>query len=258
MNSLGDVFAHLRSDGEIDGIYTTLAPLYRTTYAARGRIQGQLAVARDRAPDSVTDVFELGSGTGDLTAALDQRYSQVVGLDTSAEMCRIAAPRGPVCRGSATALAPSAFDLGVAMGAVLGHIHPAAQRRSVTAHVRDALVPGGRFVCSVHDRRGLSTPRERRLTTRAEGFRIRQHDVQRPVADGAFDWTVTFEMTDRETGRAAETTTTTRLRSFTPEEITSLFEAAGLRTLEITPREFVDGDGESGRALVAVAQRPDG
>jgi SAM-dependent methyltransferase len=256
MNSLGDVFAHLRSDGDVDGIYTTLAPLYRATYAARGRIEGQLAVASEHAPPPVTNVFELGCGTGDLAAALDERYPRVVGLDTSAEMCHVAAAHGPTCRASASALAPSTFDLGVAMGAVLGHIRPAAERKTALTHVRDALAPGGRFVCSVHDRRGLSEPRRRRLTTTVDGFRIHQYDVQRPAADGTFDWQVSFEMTDLDSGRTAETTTTTRLRSFTPEELTGLFETADLRPVRTTPREFVAGDGEDGRAFVAVAERP--
>jgi SAM-dependent methyltransferase len=258
MDSLGGVFDRLRADRDVDGLYTTLAPLYRATYAARGRIQGQLAVASEYAPTAVTNAFELGCGTGDLLAALNDRYPRVVGLDTSAAMCRAAASRGPACRAGASALATSTFDLGVAMGAVLGHVHPAAERRSVLGHVRDALAPGGRFVCSVHDRRGLSEPRARRLTTTADGFRIRQHDVQRPTADGRFDWQVTFEITDLATGRTAETTTTTRLRSFTPEELASLFDSVDLRPLDTTPRNFVGGDGEDGRAFVAVAQRPRG
>lgn len=254
--SLEAVFDRLGdSDSDDAGIYTTLAPLYRVMYAARGRIEGQLALAEEYAPPDTTTVIELGCGTGHLLGALGQRYPRVVGADPSPAMCRLAARHGPVCRADARAFAPERADLVVLVGAVLGHIRPDAAGRAALGHVRETLRPGGRVVCSVHDRRELDGPRERSLTRSVDGYEITQRDEQRPGANGEFDWRVTFTMTSP-AGERRQASTTTTLRAFGPAELERWFTEAGLDVIETRPRTYVDGEGEDGRAFVTAGERP--
>jgi SAM-dependent methyltransferase len=253
--SLDQVFARLADrDGDAAGIYTTLAPLYRAMYAARGRVEGQLATVREFAPAATRTVLELGCGTGDLLGALGARYDRAVGVDPSPAMCRFAARHGPVCRADARGFTPRSADLVVLVGAVLGHVRPDDEARAALEHVRETLRPGGRVVCSVHDRRGLDGPRERSLTRTVEGYEITQTDEQRPTAGSEFEWRVTFTVT-APSGEQRQVATTTTLRAFDPAELKRWFADAGLDVIETRPRTYVDGDGEDGRAFVIAGER---
>jgi SAM-dependent methyltransferase len=240
-------------DGEAD-IYTTLAPLYRIMYTARGRIDGQLATVREHAPADAGTVLELGCGTGDLLGALGERYEFAVGADPSPAMCRLAARHGPVCRADARGVAPRRVDLVVVVGAVLGHLRPDDEAQAALDHIRETLRPGGRVVCTVHDRRALDGPRERSLTRTVDGYELTQTDEQRPTGGGEFDWRVAFTMT-APSGERRRASTTTTLRAFEPAALEQWFTEAGLSVVETHPRTYVDGDGEDGRAFVIVAER---
>lgn len=177
IDALAEIFANLaevdghgqvhgKGDGEGVGMYTTLAPLYRAMYVARGRIGGQLQTVTEYAPTDTTTVLELGCGAGALLDELGQVYDRAVGADRSREMCRLAARCGPVVRGDASGFASERLDLVVVVGAVLGHIRPDDAARAALAEVSATLRPGGRVVCTVHDRRGLDGPREQSTATR--------------------------------------------------------------------------------------------
>lgn len=252
---LAEVFAGLADldDGEAD-IYTTLAPLYKIMYTARGRIEGQLATVREHAPADTGAVLELGCGTGDLLGALGARYDLVVGADPSPAMCRFAARHGPVCRADARGFAPRRVDLIVIVGAVLGHLRPDDEARAAVGHIRETLRPGGRVVCTVHDRRALDGPRERTLTRMVDGYKITQTDEQRPTGGGEFDWHVEFTVT-APSGERRRVSTTTTLRAFEPAALEQWFTDAGLSVVQTHPRTYVDGDGEDDRAFVIVAER---
>lgn len=257
MHSLETVFERLGDrDAEREAVYTTLAPLYRVMYAARGRIEGQAAIVRDVAPPDTETVVELGCGTGDLLDRLTDEYDRAVGADPSPQMCRLTDRHDvTVCRADARGFAPESADVVALLGAVLGHIRPDEVAEETVERVAATLRPGGRVVCSVHDSRQLDGVRERELTRTVDGYEITQHDEQRPTDGGEFEWCVTFEMTDRATGETRTATTATTLRGFTPAELESWFTDAGLTAVESRPRTYVDGDGEEGRAFVVVGER---
>lgn len=218
MRTLDAVFAELGGAVGTDwGIYTTLAPLYRVMYVARGRIEGQQTVVEQTAPPDAATVLELGCGTGHLLAALESNstFKTVIGADTSPTMVRIARKRAPcVCQADATAFTRNSMDLVVLLGAVLGHIRPDSTAQATIEQLGCILRPNGRVVCSVH--RQLEDTRSRELTRHADGYKITQRDGQCPTKDDTFGWSVTVTMTHNITGETRRTTTTTTLRAFTP------------------------------------------
>lgn len=256
MQTLDAVFEVL-ADGDATphDIYTTLAPLYRTMYVARNRIEGQLTAAEAAAPSDATTVLELGCGTGHLLARLSSSFETVVGADPSPEMARVASERAAnVCQADARAFATGSVDLAVLLGAVLGHVRPDSAGRKAVSAVGRSLRPGGRAVCSVHRR--LESSRSRELTRRVGGYEITQRDVQRPTGENTFEWAVSFEMAAEATGETRTVSTTTTLRAFTPAELTDWFEAAGFVDVSTTPRTYVDGPGETDRAFLLTARWP--
>lgn len=257
MQTLDATFARLADDATTEhNVYTSLAPLYRVMYVARGRIEGQLATVEDVAPPDATTVVELGCGTGHLLEKLSSSFGRAVGADPSPAMVRIARERAPhVCRADANAFATGSVDVAVLLGAVLGHIRPDAAGREAVSQVRRSLRPGGHVVCSVHRR--VESPRSRELTRRVGGYEITQRDEQRPTGSDTFEWAVTFEMVDEATGERRAASTTTSLRAFTPVELTGWFEAAGFADVVTTPRTYVDGPGETDRAFLLSARRPE-
>jgi SAM-dependent methyltransferase len=269
--TLDDAFARLRAGTVGDEeVYRALAPVYRALYASRGRIDGQFDLVASVTP---TDgrVLELGCGTGDLLGRL--RAYEAVGVDPSPAMCRLAGDRtggAAVVTGTASALAPGSVDTVAAMGAVLGHV-PVEALDETLANVRDALRPGGRFVCSVHARVGVETAREREraraaadgptggyereLTAETGGYRITQRDRREPGSDGRFTWHVRYELERLADGATVATDQRVRLRAFDGAELRERLANAGLTVERVDPREFVTGDAEDDRALVAVARR---
>lgn len=270
--TLDDAFARLK-EGTVgdEEVYRALAPVYRVLYASRGRISGQFDLVASVTP---TDgrVLELGCGTGDLLDRL-QAY-KTVGVDPSPAMCRLARDctgGAAVVTGTASALAPVSVDTVAAMGAVLGHI-PVEALDETLANVRNALRPGGRFVCSVHARAGVETAREqkqgraatdglsggyeRELTTETRGYRITQRDRREPGSDGRFTWNVRYELQRLADDVTVATDQRIPLRAFDEAELRERLANAGLTVERIDPREFVAGDAEDNRALVAVARRP--
>jgi SAM-dependent methyltransferase len=279
--SLADAFTRLRAgDIDEDAVYRTLAPVYCALYAARGRIDGQFDLV-DGVTPSGGRVLELGCGTGDLLRRLCERY-EAVGVDPSPEMCRLARARtggAPVVVGTAGAVAPGAVDTVAALGTVLGHVRSRAAARETVDAVYDSLRSGGRFVCSVHARSGISDgpergrpgtdgpvgpdpestgpdPRfERELTVETDGYRIVQRDRREPGTDGTFTWRIRFRLDRLADGATVTTDQRVRLRAYDDTELRSLLTDAGFTVDSVRPREFVAGDAEEGRVLVTVARR---
>jgi SAM-dependent methyltransferase len=261
--TVADAFARL-ADGAVDddAVYATLAPVYRALYAARGRIDGQAALVSDCAPEHATRLLELGCGTGDLLARLAPDFA-ALGVDPSPQMCRLARARvaetgaaADVVLGTARSVAPRSVDTVAALGAVVGHVRPDEAARATLARVHETLRPGGRFVCSVHDRRALTRPRARELTTEAAGFAITQRDRQDARDGGEFVWRVRYELRRLSDGETVTTEQRVRLRAYDPDELAALLADVGFVVETVRPRQFVEGDGEDGRALVALATRP--
>jgi SAM-dependent methyltransferase len=255
METLEDVFERLGDGTTEHDIYTTLAPLYRVMYVARGRIEGQLAAVEAAAPPGASTVLEVGCGTGHLLGELETAFDRAVGVDPSPAMARLAAEQCRyVCRGDARAFRPESVDVAILLGAVLGHIRPDTAGRATLSHVHRTLRPGGRVVCSVHRR--LDEPRSRRLTRSVDGYTITQRDEQRPSDDGTFEWAVRFELTDETTGETRRVATSTRIRAFGTEELERWFREAGFVDINSRPRRYVSGPGEEDRAFVLVGEVP--
>jgi len=104
-------------------------------------------------PAAGATVLDLGCGTGDLTARLDQRVGdggRAVGIDRSASMLSRARERheGPTfLRGDLRALPVEGVD-GALSNAAL-HWVPATDQDGVLVAVADALRPEGRFVAEL-------------------------------------------------------------------------------------------------------------
>jgi SAM-dependent methyltransferase len=255
MQTLADVFDQLGEGPAEHEIYTTLAPLYRAMYVARGRIKGQLETVEAIAQPGASDILEIGCGTGDLLHRLETAFEHVIGADPSPTMAQFAAERcRHVCRADARAFRPGSVDVAVLLGAVLGHIRPDRTGKETLSHVRRTLRPGGRVVCSVH--RQLKKPRSRELTRSVDKYDITQRDEQRPTEDGSFKWAVTFELTAHATGETRQVSSVTPIRAFAPDELVDWFHQAGLVNVETHPREYVGGSGEEDRAFIAVGECP--
>jgi SAM-dependent methyltransferase len=107
-------------------------------------------------------IVDLGCGTGRLLVAMARKGFQVVGVDLSEEMLRVAGEKAaaggvPVDLVKANlvqldGLADATFDHAACLFSTLGMIDGAAHRRQSIRHIFRLLRPGGVFVLHVHNR----------------------------------------------------------------------------------------------------------
>jgi SAM-dependent methyltransferase len=106
-------------------------------------------------------IIDLGCGTGRLLVPLAQMGFQVVGVDLSQEMLRVAREKAqragvhvPLFKANLVqldSLADATFDYGACLFSTLGMIGGAAHRRQAMGHFYRLLRPGGVFVLHVHN-----------------------------------------------------------------------------------------------------------
>jgi SAM-dependent methyltransferase len=106
-------------------------------------------------------VCDLGCGTGRLMLPLVDRGMEVLGVDLSWEMLRVARQRLCLPRAGVTLLRAnlveldsirdSAFDAAACLFSTLGMISGREARREVLRHAYRILVPGGRFLVHAHN-----------------------------------------------------------------------------------------------------------
>lgn len=106
-------------------------------------------------PQSGECVLDLGCGPGDLTAAIQERGADAVGVDAAASMVDRARERHPSCefvQADARSFADDAVPVGgfdaVFSNAAL-HWIPEADQDDVLSEVHAVLAPGGRFVAEL-------------------------------------------------------------------------------------------------------------
>jgi len=120
------------------------AQLYERQHSFVWKLGGDLVELL--APEAGERVLDLGSGTGQLAAAIAERGAEVVGIDHSPEMVETARRNHPRLRfevGDARTFAVERPFDAVFSNAVLHWVKPPGQ---AVERVRHALKPGGRFV----------------------------------------------------------------------------------------------------------------
>jgi SAM-dependent methyltransferase len=135
---------------EVEAYYRTIAPFYDAEQAGRHDL-GFWRWVGERHPGG--RVLELGAGSGRVTAVLAPTAGEVVGVDLSPELLRLARPR--LARWPHARLVQAdmlvlpfrePFDLIAAANDPLSHLVEAADRDRALAAVARHLAPGGRFV----------------------------------------------------------------------------------------------------------------
>lgn len=177
-------------------------------------------------------VIDLGCGTGRTLIALARRGHDVVGVDLSAEMLRVArekvkaaSHRANLLQANLTELgcfADGSFDAAVCLFSTLGMVVGAEQRRRVVEHVFRILRPRGRFILHVHNRWFNFWNRQGRRWLLGNLFaslfgRAVAGDCVMPVHQGIANL---------------------MLHVFTRREVKRLLRRAGFRIIEIQPISF--------------------
>ncbi|MFD1586715.1 class I SAM-dependent methyltransferase [Halorientalis brevis] len=129
-------------------------------------------------PQSDERVLDLGCGTGHLTAEIADRGATVLGVDQSAAMIREARESYPDLafeRADARTFVPDeSFDAAFSNAAL--HWIPDGDQDDVLETVRDALVPGGRFVAEM----GGAGNVDRVVSATRDALHDRGYDVPNP------------------------------------------------------------------------------
>lgn len=142
--------AGIDDHSEVEEYYRTIAPFYDAELADRDDLEFWRALA-DRHRGA--RVLELGSGSGRVTAVLAPPARELIGVDISPELLRLARPRlaawphARLLQADMLALPFRApFDLIVAADDPMSHLVEAADRDRALRVVARHLAPGGRFV----------------------------------------------------------------------------------------------------------------
>jgi len=230
---------------------------YHVLYPHRDEEEARRAVAlvKEAAPWAEGAwVLDLACGAGRHTAELERLGARVVGFDLSPSMLRRARARagvrGPLVRGDMRALPfrPGSFALAVNLFTSFGYFRDDTEHRLVVRQVVDCLRPGGRFVLDYlnadHVRRTL-----RRDTEEVDGAPTEVRVRRRFSEEGRY---VVKEIELGAENRSFQE----RVRLFSPAELRTLLEEAGLRVDGV----FGDYDGgpldDRATRTILVATRP--
>jgi SAM-dependent methyltransferase len=189
---------------------------------------------------SVRRVLDLGCGTGGHAVLLADRGFEIVGVDRSPDMLRVARDRSPAARFELGEIGAvdlgETFDAVLMMFAVLGYHATNAEVSEALSAARRHLRPGGLFFADVwYGPAVLSQrPSERvRVIGKADGQQIirsaaSELDERRHVC------TVRYHVWHLDAGRLmADTREEHRMRFFFPLELELLLSHAGLELLRI-------------------------
>ena len=156
--SLDDVIAGIRESDD-HHLYSSLAPLYKFIYDRHFDYEEQLSIVQDIVSDGTTSILEVGCGTGQLLALLDDEYDHVVGVDLNEEMVafsREAAPAADVIAADMkTVDFGTCFDTIVMLGRVFPHARTDEEGTELLRNCYAHLQLGGVIVFNTFDIRGL-------------------------------------------------------------------------------------------------------
>jgi SAM-dependent methyltransferase len=168
------VLTHAPERDDVEAYYRTIAPFYDAEQANRHDLDFWRSIAEEHRGGRV---LELGAGSGQVTAALAPAARELVAVDVSPELLRLARLRLADWPNVHLLLADmreldfsEPFDLIVAANDPLSHLVETDDRDRALRVVARHLAPGGRFVL---DALWLS-PGEAAAVARPGG-RVRQH-----------------------------------------------------------------------------------
>ena len=251
--SMAKVIAGIRESDD-HHLYSSLAPLYKFIYDRHFDYEDQFSTVKEVVPNGTGSVLEVGCGTGQLLALLEDEYDRVVGVELNEEMAALA--ENEVSTADVIVGDMKTVDIGMCFDAIimLGRVFPHARTdedgtellRNCSAH----LHPGGVIVFNTFDVRGLEDGH-----VSEEIFSSFDYCVTRTtkgfITDleaGQWDFVAEYEITDRESGETVFTKETMQLRAHAPTDLESYFDAVGFEKVSLTR--------ETDFSLRAVASKP--
>ena len=250
--SLDDVIMGIQ-ESDNHHLYSSLAPMYKFIYDRHFDYGAQLATVRELVPGGTTAVLEVGCGTGQLLALLDEEHDCVVGVDLNEEMVAFAREAAPaadvIVADMKTVDLDTCFDAIVMLGRVFPHARTDEEGIELLQNCYAHLKPGGVIVFNTFDIRGFEDGHRSEETFTSPG-----HSVTRTTEGfvtnleaGRWGFTAEYTITDRETGETAVTQETMHLRAHTPTDLESYFNSIGFEDVSFTR--------ESDFSLRAVASK---
>jgi SAM-dependent methyltransferase len=232
---------HAGTRADVEAYYRDVAPFYDAETADRDDLdfwQGIGAAHRGGR------ILELGAGSGRVTAALASFAGELVAIDLSPELLRLARervqawPRVHLVRADMRALAfRRPFDLIVAANDPFSHLVDAADRDRTLQGVARSLAPGGRFVLdalwlSPDEASAVASSggRVRRTTTSWHGRRLRV--VEQWARPGGAGRCCHARYEYRRAGRPP-VIAEFDARDWSPAELSGRFKRAGLAITEV-------------------------
>jgi SAM-dependent methyltransferase len=193
----------------------------------------------------ISNVLDIGCGTGEFAKRLAQDGKIVVGVDPSESMLDIARSKCPFTmfyRATATSYNVNArFDAIIMMGGVLGYQESIDNVVLALRRARTHLNPGGVLVFDVWNCLAVMSqrPGERvKVVDTPDGEIIRGVSSSLDMDDSICN--VNYALWRHRGNIIIKTTESHRMRYFTPTELRLFLELAGLRALRI--RKFSDID----------------
>lgn len=225
------------------GVPTSLAPVYDFVMPRRLDFGAQHRTVVEALAPGATSVLECACGTGHLLAHLEETYDRVMGVHCDAALLEHAADRSraDLRAGDPRDLSlPRTFDGVVLLRGSLGHATTDAGLDGVFGSAADHLAPGGTFVFDARGLADLGT-----APTSCESFESDRYRVVRATEttvtdrDAALARTdLTYEVTDRRTGRTTTLGHAVERRRFGAEQLRAHLSDAGFTEVTI---ETADG-----------------
>jgi len=191
----------LRSFYEVDSLHTEIYDALGANLVAGSPVEGDTAFYRRLAKETGGPILEVGCGTGRVAAALVADGHEVVGVDISGPMLRLAEQRRRTLSADAAARLSFQradmttldlrrdFALIVTPARVFQFMLTSATQRAALAALRTHLRPNGRLVLDLFD------PRLDLVVPSAEGTR-RGGELIHPTTGNRVTWEITGRRPD--------------------------------------------------------------
>lgn len=249
-----------------EGIYALLAPYYdlwnaELDYSAWADAIGD--AIRRHSGRAVTDILDLGCGSGRMTVELARRGYGTVALDASPDMLSLAHRAAEEAGVSESCLFllqdMTAFELyGTVDAAVscldtLNHLEDLGDLRATLSLVHNYLAPGGLFLFDLNSKEKFEEAYADNVYTLEsdEGFLIWQNEYKRSRRIAEFSLTLFREEAD---GRYTRRDAVTRERMYPTATVLRELRRAGFTPLSVGSRPYNDTVEAGAERLYFVAR----